>query len=594
MVKRRSARGEFWGCSKFPRCRGIVNIADTEIHGDMMRRGWGGVEKLEEPVLLTGSPQQDRIWNVMLKGAGDIVVDAKAGTGKTTTLVQGVLRLPRNLRIIVLAFNVHVGKELTRQFERYGITNATASTYNSFGWRMFREAFPQSQVVEDKLDSIMQQIIPEAEYVFLSGSVEKMVRLLKCHLYYDATISQMEELNDRFNLDCTAEQTAAVYRYAPQILRACEQQLGGVDYDDQIYLTVKLGLPIKQYDIVMVDEAQDTSLFQQALALSACRDGRMIVVGDKYQAIYGFRGADVDAIPRMTEALKGRKNGAEVMPLSVSRRCAKSHIRLAQIVVPEIEAMPDAPEGIILEVDKPTALDMMTPGDLVLCRVNAPLISTCYTLSRRGVKAIVRGRDIGKGMENLIRKLRPVDIHDLMGKVREFHEREQAKLLKLGKKGGSRIQALQDRVDCLLSLCEGTNDLMGLHAKIKQIFSDFDESGRPKDAVVFGTVHRTKGLEAPSVFVLQPELMPHPMAEAPWEKQQELHLAYVAATRAKYDNATGWEGRLVFIGALPPALGGKPVEPARRKPRGRTETMQEQLDMQNGEDEVRRIEGEQR
>jgi len=63
---------------------------------------------------------------------------------------------------------------------------------------------------------------------------------------------------------------------------------------------------------------------------------------------------------------------------------------------------------------------------------------------------------------------------------------------------------------------------------IEQIFSDNGKAG-----VKLSSVHRAKGLEANVVWILCPDLMPHPKAEQPWEQEQEMNLKYVAITRAK-------------------------------------------------------------
>jgi ATP-dependent exoDNAse (exonuclease V) beta subunit len=57
-----------------------------------------------------------------------------------------------------------------------------------------------------------------------------------------------------------------------------------------IYLPVALDLPMPKYDLLLIDEAQDLSKCQQALAKKAGR--RLVFVGDPKQALYGFCGAD--------------------------------------------------------------------------------------------------------------------------------------------------------------------------------------------------------------------------------------------------------------------------------------------------------------
>ena len=59
----------------------------------------------------------------------------------------------------------------------------------------------------------------------------------------------------------------------------------------------------------------------------------------------------------------------------------------------------------------------------------------------------------------------------------------------------------------------------------------------PKDVdhpvIWLSTVHRAKGDEAERVFLLRPELLPHPKAKSPVQAEQERNLLYVALTRAK-------------------------------------------------------------
>lgn len=50
---------------------------------------------------------------------------------------------------------------------------------------------------------------------------------------------------------------------------------------------------------------------------------------------------------------------------------------------------------------------------------------------------------------------------------------------------------------------------------------------------MLSTIHKAKGLEAERVFILKPDLMPHPKAKRGWEIDQENNLRYVAITRSK-------------------------------------------------------------
>jgi superfamily I DNA/RNA helicase len=165
-------------------------------------------------------------------------------------------------------------------------------------------------------------------------------------------------------------------------------------------------------------------------------------------------------------------------------------------------------------------------GDLVLCRINAPLVPIAYSLIKRGKKAVIRGRDIGSGLLSLIDKLQPTNIPDLMRKIGEYRWKESERLS--AAKKDAAVTALHDKCDTLEALTEGISDLSELRARIKSIFDDDAKTG-----IILSSIHRAKGDEANRVWIIHPELIPHPRAKQDWEIAQERNLAYVAITRAK-------------------------------------------------------------
>ena len=69
-----------------------------------------------------------------------------------------------------------------------------------------------------------------------------------------------------------------------------------------------------------------------------------------------------------------------------------------------------------------------------------------------------------------------------------------------------------------------------LVARIESLFSDNTDTVKAK--VLLSSVHRAKGLEAETVYISRPEMMPHPMATLEWEIEQEFNIKYVAITRS--------------------------------------------------------------
>lgn len=243
-----------------------------------------------------------------------------------------------------------------------------------------------------------------------------------------------------------------------------------------------------------------------------------------HNSIYGFRGADTDAMPNIIARLN-----AKVLPLSITYRVPLSGVALANTLVPELEAAPNAKEGILESVSEYRFLDMVRAGDLVLCRTNAPLVKPCFDLIRQGRKAVILGRDIGSGLIVLVQKIQKRErvraLGDTLEALNEYRRQEISKLMRAGKEMAA--DSLDDKIETIFALSDGCHTVADLERRIKDVFRD-DAEG-----VTFSTVHKSKGGEADRVFILKPELMPHPKATAPWELAQERNCIYVSLTRHK-------------------------------------------------------------
>jgi superfamily I DNA/RNA helicase len=500
-----------------------------------------------ERIILPGTPQQEAIFEFILHSKEHGLVEARAGSGKTWTIVQAILRILAGLRILILAFNKHIAKEMTDQLQAAGHPSARAATFNSLGWSAVRRAYPRAQFMEGKLTAIAKRYA--AGDRDLAAAVIKLVRLCKAHLYDGKSEEVLQTLASRHTIILPELQEDQVLQLVPIVLAECLEHEAAADYDDQIWMTVMRKLPVDQYDLLFIDEAQDSNPAQQELARMACRDGRIFAFGDRYQCCYGFRGADPYAMQRLYDSLSDSRRGCRKLPLTVTRRCPKSHVRLVQGLVPHLEALSEAPEGEVHVLSLDEAIGKMAPRDMVQCRVNADLASVAYRLLKRGITAMIRGRDFGQGLINFIDQLRGTDIEDLLRRLEKYYEREARKFMKLGDRGEPLLEQLEDQRGCIIALCAGLTEIVDLRDRIGSIFQDYEDDGRPRDFVLLGTIHRTKGLEANRVFVLRPDLIPHPRAKQRWEREQEANLAYIAATRAK--STPDEPGHLFFVGAIP-------------------------------------------
>ena len=286
-----------------------------------------------------------------------------------------------------------------------------------------------------------------------------------------------------------------------------------------------------EQDFVFVDEAQDLNAAQLDLVLK-CRapGGRMVFVGDSQQAIYGFSGADAESFWTIQQ-----RTGAQVLPLSICYRCPRRHIvELAQPLVPQIEPAPWAKEGIIETISDDQALEILAPGDLVICRLTAPCIEMCIRLIRNRRGARVEGKEIEKQLTDLVQAIAEMDgftYPRFSAFLQRYHEAQEQRLQQRGESASAMIESLADRVSAVQALYDGfpqAQDVEALCREIKKLFNE--QTG----VVTLSTVHRAKGLENPRIFILRPDKLPLVWSgQRDWEYEQERNLQYVAYTRAK-------------------------------------------------------------
>jgi len=504
-------------------------------------------------------------------GAPHGIVSARAGTGKTFTMIEGINRVlgtPTSgvvgtdeqesiwsfmaqgdapATITMIAFNRAIAAEAKSKIPtREGVT---ASTFNSFGFKTYlRGTRGKVKLEKFKVRNLIDEFLTTdtSQNRAIAAATANIVGKAKATLTgnWDGTTytidrDELRLLQARFAVDCNGHE-GAIFELVPRVLARCIEMRDVIDFDDQIWLPHILGMAYPMSDLLIVDEAQDMNRCQAETLLRAGR--RIIAVGDEFQAIYGFRGADTQSMERLESLLSDDPRGCEVYSLTATRRCPASHVELVQPLVGDITAMAEAPDGRIDEVDLDGMMSGVRSGDMVLCRTNAPLVSAAFRLISKGVKAVIQGRDIGDGLLRLVDKLadNPVvsTVADLGAALDDYGAKEFTRLSK-SRHSGALLQSMQDRCDCIRALCHGRDSIDAVRIWIRDVFADVFPDGKPRVGVLLSSVHRAKGLESDTVYILNRELMPHPMAKLEWERAQEKNIEYVAKTRSR--------DRLVFV-----------------------------------------------
>lgn len=492
------------------------------------------------------SPYQQAVFNFITDGRGSAIIEAVAGSGKTTTIVKALEMIPNNQSVIMLAFNKSIADELAQRVNK---PNIEIRTFHSLGFGAYRssnygkkilvENNKISKIIDDYLDwkRLSPGDIPGLGYVNRMVSLAKSMGIGAILPNDHQTWMNMADHHDIGAFEESLN-VADLIPMCMEILERSNNMPGIIDFNDMIYMPVLRKSRFKSYDWVFVDEAQDVSQIQRQILRSILKpSGRLVAVGDPCQAIYGFRGADSTSLSGIQSDFN-----CQTLPLSISYRCSKNVILEAQNYVTHIESSETAPDGSVTSLVKYTEADF-SRSDAILCRNVAPLVKMAYGLISRSIPINMIGRDIGKGLISLIKSLRPKDMADLDTKLTEWCDREISKLS--AKEGNeSKIEAIQDRVDCIKIFIEQSSagiSIPQLISHIESFFSD-DKNGN----LTLATCHKSKGLEWDKVFILDRSRFFPKWARKEWMKEQEKNLVYVAITRAKHDlvyiSSDSWKG----------------------------------------------------
>ncbi len=466
------------------------------------------------------SVYQQNVFSFVETGAGNAIVEAVAGSGKTTTIVEALSRVKGSS--LFLAFNKSIAEELKSR-------GVNARTFHSLTYGPVTRAVGARTVNTQKIADIIDARFTGDDRRLYGAFVKKLVGLAR-QAGIGCLVADARDEWDRLatHHDVELEHEDAQYETALRLSSLTLEwanQSREVDFDDLLYRAVKDGITLPKFDWVFVDEAQDTNAIQRAILRKVLHNGsRLIAVGDPAQAIYGFRGADSEALNLIASEFNCVR-----LPLTVTYRCPQQVVRFARQWVDHIEAAPGADEGAVTVLGERFDRKEFRTGDLIVCRTTKPLVALAYELLKARVPARIMGKDIGAGLVALVEKQKAKGIPALIEKLNTYTAREVEKAI--AKRQDAKAEQISDRTACVLflidTLDENHRTVPELIRVIEGLFSD---NGA---AVVLATIHKAKGLEAPRVFWLNSSQCPSKWAKQEWQQQQERNLCYVAATRAK-------------------------------------------------------------
>jgi len=498
--------------------------------------------------------QQVAFVDAVVKGSGHKCLRARAGTGKTSTILEAAVAYidahPTH-EVAICAFGKAIQVEIEGKLKKRNIDwkQCQAVTTHSLGFGLVRFAFKGVKVDNYKVrDLLRAENAPVFDKFF--GAIGDLVHLAKLegfgffddvqirdtHAWYEmAAHYGVNGFDNTSDMDKVIEAAQTIYEKSLD-------KTDIVDFDDMVLFPLVHNLVVRfGKDLIFLDEAQDTSRARRALVKKFLKpNGRLMVVGDDRQAIMGFAGASANALDELIDEMD-----AEVLPLTMTWRCPKAVVKLAQRYVPDIQAADGAVDGTVTQATELPA--ELRPTDSILCRNTAPLVEQAYALIRRGVACKVEGREIGNGLLRLVDRWKTVStVPAFLDKLEDWQARETQKAIAKGKE--DKVGEIADRCDTLRVICTAVQDkvskqrsgaasLDDVRVFVNELFADdVTKAG----LLTLCTYHRSKGREWQRVMLVEhARRCPSPYARQEWQLKQEDNLAYVAVTRS--------QSELVFI-----------------------------------------------
>lgn len=475
-----------------------------------------------------------------------LMVNALAGTGKTSTTVMGLgVKKPSGMVLsdeqkaiirhmrgcggtkAAQAFNKSISIELEKRVP----AGCECGTSNSFGHRAWAKHVGSRIVLDNlKIRKQCRELIGKdlawKERMSVETAVDKIISLCKCYLFDPTSengMTHMKWLADRFDIDFDP----LIAEYAVKTFEEGLRNKSYIDFNDQNFLPIYHDIKLPVYDHMLVDEVQDLNRAKIEMAL---RMGKQVTaVGDRHQAIYGFSGADSDAMDLLLDKMEDLDDETITLPLTITRRCSKAVTALAQTIVPEFRCTDDAVEGKVASIKGGNFAEnyLGKEPSMIICRINAPLTSLAFKMIANGQRCYIQGRDIGKGIKAEIKRSGQNDLRAALRFVNDRIEQKCGEIRTRPFPDETQIEALQDKLDCIRILSEGCDNVGEFEHKVDSLFKD---SGGPNDTRL-SSGHKAKGLEHRKVFIYRADKMMLPSKQE-YQREQEKNLAYVMYTRS--------------------------------------------------------------
>lgn len=469
----------------------------------------------------------------IINSTGNIKVNAIAGSGKTTTIIEYANARPKTSKILYLAFNKTVKLEALKRFAHKGLDNVKVETAHSLAYKhiIFKNHY--------KVRPQAYRTYEIAELLGLQGTGEKHTKYILANHISKLTSyfcnSDKKQVRDLNYLDIITDAKAKsfvtnFYRYIEKQTRLflAKMNEGKTEVTHDFYLKkFQLSNPLLPYDYILFDEGQDASAAMLDVFFN--QKATKVIVGDTHQQIYAWRFAvnslekakfktynlstsfrfGQDIANLAIEVLKWKDHIGHEMPFLITGK-GHSEKTKSKAVIARTNL------GLLLKAieyvtEKKTIKNLYFEGNInsyTYADDGASLydILNLYNNKRRLIRdALIKQMKNLEEIEEYIEKTEDVQLGMMVGIVKEY-----------GNKIPEIIKAIKEK--------------------------HIDNDNKENAEMIFSTVHRSKGMEYDAVeivndFIYEDKLKKitsNPKIAIDFSKlNEEINLLYVAITRTK-------------------------------------------------------------
>ncbi|MDB5248736.1 MAG: ATP-dependent helicase [Segetibacter sp.] len=466
----------------------------------------------------------------IVQSTGNIKINAVAGSGKTTTIIEYAKARPGNSRILYLAFNRTVKLEAQKKFAEKGMTNVKVETAHSLAYKHIVFAHRYTVRKQEYRSYEIAEILgitgtgeKHAEYI-IANHISKFIAF-----FCNSDKLRVQDLN---YLDVVTDPKARTfvknyYPYIENLSRVCLAKMdkGEIEITHDFYLKkFQLSNPQLYYDYILFDEGQDASSAMLDVFLK--QKATKVIVGDTHQQIYAWRYA-VNSLEKID---------FPTYHLSTSFRFSQNIANLAREILQWKSHLGKHTEVKISGFGKSEE----KKSKAVIGRTNLGLLlkAIAYVTERKSLQHIY--------FEGNINSYTYADDGASLYDVLNLHNGKRDLIKDTLIKGMNNMAELEDYIekteDVQLGMMveivnEYGNEIPAIIKSIKDRHVKDDE--KDKAEIVFSTVHRCKGMEYDIVqlvndFITEEKLEKLKKEDLSKSKlNEEINLLYVAVTRTK-------------------------------------------------------------